>query len=78
MEYIVVTSSFVKPRKKHAYRSKSLEEQVKKMLDEGWKLQGGVSVGYAGGGANVYDGRSRTPEGTFQWNVTYAQAMVKD
>ena len=54
MQYIIVENMY----------SSHLSAEVKKMLDTGWKLQGGVSVGHGqGSGASC---------------TIFAQAMVKD
>ena len=41
----------------------SLDEKVQKLLDEGWKLHGGVGVGHGGGSQHQHS--------------CYAQAMVR-
>jgi len=51
MEYIVVASDFaVKTYQTRPEEGQSLKEQVQHLLDAGWKLQGGVSVGGTRGG----------------------------
>jgi len=71
MAYTVVNSTFVKPRKEEHYIGHSLEEKVQKLLDEGWKLQGGVGVGLGGHG---FKGNQHSEEVT----IIFAQAMVKN
>jgi len=61
MEYKIVIC--IQPTKQKDSRGKSVEEMVQKLLDVGWRCQGGVSVGGAGGASIHF------------W---YCQAMVKD
>ena len=48
----------------------SLPEKVQKMLAQGWKLQGGVSVGHGGAG-------SPGSRGNYNITTVFAQAMVR-
>jgi len=60
MEYTVVTSPRVKPFNDED--NSHLEAKVQKLLNEGWKLHAGVSVGMAGGSSG---------------SIVFAQAMVR-
>ena len=67
MQYTVVTSKFANRTDRGNHGGASLEEKVEQHLAEGWKLQGGVSVGNMGDGA-----RNELPF------PIYAQALVRD
>ncbi len=70
MKYTIVVSDLGNLLKSRP--GESLPEKVQKMLDKGWRLQGGMSIGYAGAGGSGGGG------GFEHYKWLFGQAMVKD